>query len=443
MRGLLSGRYRWLICGLLFLATTINYVDRQILSLLKPILDVQLGWTNEQFGLVNSAFQAAYAFGLLGFGWVIDRYGVKLGYAVSITIWSLAAMGHALVSSLGGFLVARVCLGLGEGGNFPSGVKVVATWFPKKERALATSIFIAGSNVGALGAPAFVPWMALTWGWQSPFVAAGLAGLLWLFLWLPLYQSPQKTKGLDAGELSWIHSDESVDQDKSALPWLSLLGYRQTWAFLFAKMLTDPVWWFYLIWLPDYFNVTRHLDIKHSWVHLVTIYSLVTVLSIAGGWFTGKLIQRGWTVTRARKTGMLIYACCVLPVFFTTWVGDWTAVILIGFAGAAHQSWSANLYTTVSDMFPKHAVGSVVGLGSMVGSVSSIFFPLFTGKLLDVFKARGDITGGYTILFGICSMAYLVAFALNHLCAPTFAYIKSGSDVSPNDPMPPEKAVLK
>jgi ACS family hexuronate transporter-like MFS transporter len=432
MNRVFSGRYRWIVCALLFLATTINYVDRQILSLLKPILDVQLGWTNEQFGLVNSAFQAAYAVGLLAFGWLIDRYGTKLGYAVSITAWSFAALGHALVASVSGFFVARVCLGLGEGGNFPCGVKVVATWFPKKERALATSIFIAGSNVGALIAPAFVPWMALTWGWQSPFVAAGVAGLLWLLLWLPLYELPAKMKGLESSELTWIHSDESLAQEEASAPWLSLLGYRQTWSFVFAKMLTDPVWWFYLIWLPDYFNVTRHLDIKHSWVHLFTIYSLVTLLSIGGGWFTGRLIQKGWSITLARKTGMFVFACCVLPVFFTTWVGNWEAVLLIGLAGAAHQAWSANLYTTVSDMFPKHSVASVVGLGSMAGSVTSIFFPYFTGRLLDNFKATGNITGGYTILFGMCSMAYLCAFALNHFFAPNFAFIGDPDQLNSN-----------
>ena len=423
MHRIFPAHYRWVVCALLFLATTINYIDRQILSLLKPILDVKLHWTDTQFGLVNSAFQAAYAVGLLGFGWLIDRYGTKLGYAVSITAWSLAAMGHALVSTLGGFFVARVCLGLGESGNFPCGVKVVATWFPKKERALATSIFIAGSNVGAFIAPACVPWMALTWGWQSPFVAAGMAGLLWLFLWFPFYNVPEKLKGLSEQERQWIYSDESAAQEEAAMPWSDLLRYRQTWSFLLAKMLTDPVWWFYLIWLPDYFNVTRHLDIKHSWVHLFTIYSIVTVLSIGGGWFTGHLIQRGWSVTLARKTGMFIFACCVTPVFFTTWVGNWQAVLLIGLAGAGHQAWSANLFTTVSDMFPKHSVASITGFGTMAGSVTSIFFPYFTGIILDAFKASGNITGGYTILFAICSSAYLIAFAINHLCAPTFTYI--------------------
>ena len=425
MSRLFSGNYRWVVCALLFLATTINYVDRQILSLLKPILDTEIGWSNEDFGLVNSAFQAAYALGLLGFGWLIDKYGAKIGYGLSITAWSFAAMGHALVSTLSGFFVARIMLGLGEGGNFPSAIKVVATWFPKKERALATSIFNAGSNVGALVAPALVPVMVGLWGWQSPFVAAGIAGLLWLFLWVPLYQSPSRLKGLDAKESAWIHSDESVAQEEMKVPWTSLLGYRQTWSFLVAKMLTDPVWWFYLVWLPDYFNASRHLDIKHSWSHLVTIYALVTVLSIIGGWLTGRLIQFGWSVTRARKTGMFIFALCVVPVFFTTQVSDWSAVMLIGLAGAAHQAWSANLYTTVSDMFPRHAVASVVGLGGMAGSLTSIGFPFFTGKLLDAFKAEGNITGGYTILFVGCSTAYLIAFLLNHLLAPNFAFIKN------------------
>ncbi len=415
-----QGRYRWTICALLFFATTINYIDRQILSLLKPILDEQLKWTNEEFGLVNSAFQGAYAIGLLAFGWFIDKYGTKIGYAVSIVAWSVAALGHALVSSVGGFAVARIALGLSEGGNFPSAIKAVALWFPKKERALATSIFNSGTNVGAIIAPAVVPWIAFTWGWQGAFIAAGIAGFLWLFFWIPFYNVPEKIKHMTQSELAHIRSDADEKESTEKIPWLRLLGYRQTWSFIVAKFLTDPIWWFFLIWLPDFFKQTRGLDIKKSWVHLVTIYFIVTVLSVIGGWVTGHLAKIGWTVTRARKTGMFIFALLVLPILAVTTVGDWSAVLLIGLAGAAHQAWSANLFTTVSDMFPKRAVASVIGIGGMAGAVGGMLFPYVTGRLLDAFKASGDVTAGYTILFAVCGFAYLVSFAIHHVLAPRF-----------------------
>ncbi len=417
------GNYRWTICALLFLATTINYIDRQILSLLKEILDKDIGWTNEQFGWVNSAFQLSYGLGLLGFGWFVDRFGTKLGYAVSITAWSFAAASHALVGSVGGFIAARGALGLGEAGNFPSAIKAVALWFPKRERAFATSIFNAGTNAGALVAPAIIPWMAFRWGWQSTFIAAGVAGLLWLFLWIPFYNVPEKSKHLHAAELDLILSDKEVEKPQDKIPWSSLLRYRQTWSFIIAKFLTDPVWWFFLIWLPDYFNQTRGLQIKKSWIHIVTIYGIVTVLSIFGGWITGYLTRNGWTVTRARKTGMFIFALCVLPILVVTRVGDWTAVVLIGLAGAAHQAWSANLFTTVSDMFPKKAVASVVGIGGMAGSAGGFIFPILTGKMLDHFKATSSVTTGYAILFGICAFMYLIAFGLSHLCAPRYEQV--------------------
>src|SRR5450432_1069805 len=281
------GKYRWRICALLFFATTINYIDRQILSLLKPILDGELHWTNSQFGQVNAAFQAAYALGLLGFGAFIDRFGTRVGYALSIAAWSLAAIGHSLVGSVSGFFTARVLLGLGEGGNFPSAIKAVAQWFPKKERALATAIFNSGANVGAIIAPAIIPWLAYTWGWRSAFVAAGLAGLLWLAFWLPLYEIPERTKRVSARELLHIQSDGLNQESVQRIGARRLLRHRQAWAFIVAKFLTDPVWWFFLIWLPDYFKKTRGLSIKNSWVLLVTIYSIVTVLSIFGGWLPG------------------------------------------------------------------------------------------------------------------------------------------------------------
>lgn len=424
------GRYRWLICALLFLATTINYIDRQILSLLKPILDDELKWTNTQFGEVNAAFQGAYAVGLLGFGYLVDRFGTKVGYAVSIAAWSLAAMGHAFVGSVSGFMRARVALGLGEGGNFPSAIKAVALWFPRKERAYATALFNSGTNVGAIVAPAIIPFVAETWGWRSAFIGAGIVGIAWLLLWIPFYEIPERSRRLKAAELAHIQSDHEPEQF-AKMSWLSLLKYRQTWAFVVAKFLTDPVWWFFLIWLPDFFKKTRGLDIKHSWVHLVTIYSIVTALSVVGGWLTGYLVRRGLTQSRARKTGMFVFALLVLPILAVTQVGDWSAVLLIGLAGAAHQAWSANLFTTVSDVFPKRAVASIVGIGGMAGSCGGILFPIYSGKLLDRFQASGNVTAGYGILFAVCASAYLVAFALNHALAPRFEPLLIDEDLRP------------
>ena len=412
--------HRWAVCALLFFATTINYIDRQILSLLKPILDEQLHWTNAEFGMVNSAFQGTYGLSLLGFGWFIDRFGTKIGYAVSIAAWSVAAMGHALVGSVGGFIWARVALGLGEGGNFPAAIKAIALWFPKKERALATSIFNAGTNVGAIVAPAIVPWMAFTWGWQSAFIAAGLAGLVWLFFWIPWFQPPEKMKGLTSQELSLIRSDDAagVSESSEKIHWGQLLGYRQTWAFIIPKLITDPVWWFFLIWLPDFFKQTRGLDIKKSWVLLVTIYSIVTVLSIAGGWVTGHLAKMGWSMNRARKGGMLLFALCVVPILGVTGASDWGAVLLIGLAGAAHQAFSANLFTTVSDSFPKQAVASIIGIGGMAGAIGGMLFPIVTGMLLDSYKASGNVSAGYGILFAFCAGAYLVSLLTLQILNP-------------------------
>ncbi|HEY9489947.1 MAG TPA: MFS transporter [Chryseosolibacter sp.] len=415
-----TGNYRWTICTLLFLATTINYIDRQILSLVKPILDVELGWTNEEFGIVNAVFQGAYGFGLLFFGWFVDRYGAKVGYAVSIIGWSFAAMGHSLVSTVTGFMIARASLGVSEGGNFPSAIKATAQWFPKRERAYATSIFNAGTNVGAIAAPALVPWIAYTWGWQMAFIAAGVAGLLWLFLWIPLYDRPEKAKRLKAAERELIESDREEENEAQKISWLGLLRYRQTWSFIVAKFMTDPVWWFFLIWLPDYFKKTRDLDLKDSWVHLVTIYVIVTILSIFGGWVVGYLNKRGLSITRARKMSMFVFALCVIPIFLVEELGEWGAVFLIGLAGAAHQAWSANLYTTVSDMFPKKAIASVIGIGGMAGATGGMLFPVFSGRLLDNFTAAGNVTAGYTVLFTICAFAYVITFVFHHLLAPKF-----------------------
>lgn len=412
------GNYRWVICGLLFVATTILYIDRQIIALLKGTLDQQLHWTNAQYGLVSGVFQATYGLGLLGYGWFIDRVGVKVGYAVTIAGWSLAAMGHSLVNSANGFIAARGALGFAESGNFPSAIKAVAQWFPKKERAFATSIFNSGANVGPLLAPAIIPWIAEKWGWRSTFILIGCLGILWQAAWWALFDTPERQRRVGAAELEYIRSD-SAEQAGEKVRWSVLLEYRQTWAFVVAKFLTDPVWWFFLFWLPDYFYKSRGLDIKHSWFYIAAIYGIVTVLSNFGGWVTGFLVKQGWSVTRARKTGMIGFAVCVLPICLTTISGNWTAVILIGIAAAAHQAWSANLFTTVSDIFPKKAVASVVGIGGMAGALGGALFPIFAGYLLDRISART----GYTILFGLCSCAYLIAFLLNHLLAPKFETI--------------------
>jgi MFS transporter, ACS family, hexuronate transporter len=423
------GRYRWVICTLIFLATTVNYIDRQILALIKEFLDQELKWSNEQYGLVNSAFQGAYALGMFAFGWFIDRYGTKIGYAVSITMWSVAAVSHSLVGSVTGFFAARAFLGVSEGGNFPAAIKAVALWFPKRERALATAIFNSGTNVGAIIAPALVPPIAIAFGWRAAFVAAGLIGFLWLFLWFPFYEVPEKSTRVSKRELDLINSDRdqpAPGTSETPMGWGRALRHREAWSFIVGKLMTDPVWWFFLTWLPDYFKASRGLDIKHSWIHLVTIYTIITVLSIWGGSLSGTLLKRGWSITRARKTSMFIFALCVLPILWVTRVGDWPAVLLIGLAGAAHQAWSANLFTTTSDLFAKKDVGTIVGLGGMAGAMGGMLFPWFSGRLLDQFKAStGNVTGGYTILFAMCASAYLLAFAVHHLLAPKLEPVAS------------------
>lgn len=408
-------RYRWLICALLFAATTVNYMDRQILSLLKPLLDDQLHWTNSQFGEINAAFQGAYALSYVAFGWFVDRYGVKIGYALSIGAWSLAAAGHGLVGSVPGFTAARVALGLGEGGNFPAAIKTVALWFPRKERALATTLFNSGANVGALLAPATIPPLAAACGWHAPFFVVGVAGIVWLAVWLLVFELPRKSRRLAPTELAYIESDREVDASAPPMRWRDILGYRQTWGYLIARSLTDPVWWFFLIWLPDYFKTTRGLDLKNMGLPLVAIYAIVTVLSIYGGWLGKRLVERGWSVTRTRRATLLAFACCVLPVALATKLPLWGAVALIGIAGAAHQAWSATLYTTVSDIFPKRAVASLIGLGGLLGSCAGMVFPIVCGRILDHLGAPG-----YVLLFAYCGVAYLIAFAVNRALCPDY-----------------------
>jgi len=392
---------RWAVCALLFAALLLNYLDRQILSLLKPLLDEEFQWSNWQFGLINSVFQGAYAVSLLFWGWLMDRRALRTLFAVAVAVWSLAAMGHTLVATVAGFVVMRLLLGLGEGGCFPGAIKATGEWFPPRERSLATSVFNSGANVASVLAPALIPWIALRWGWQASFVIPGVAGLVLAAVWLGWYRpaAPSGTGEKTAKKISWG----------------TLLRVRQTWAFIAAKFLTDPVWWFLLIWLPDYFNRTRGLPLRESWVYLVGIYAIITALSVVGGWITGYLIGKGWSVTRARKTGMLIFALLVLPICFVSLAGDWLAVLLIGLAGAAHQAWSANLFTTVSDIFPDEAVASVVGIGGMAGAIGGMLFPLACGLILDLYPSVA-----YAILFVGCGLAYLIAFGLNHLLAPSF-----------------------
>jgi len=408
------GRFRWTVCALLFFATTINYIDRQILGLLAPDLEKVIGWTEIEYGYIVTAFQAAYALGLVIFGRLIDRFGTKIGYAVSITIWSIAAMGHALVSTAFGFGAARFLLGLGEAGNFPAAIKAVAEWFPKKERALATGIFNSGANIGAVVAPIVVPWLTVNYGWYGAFVATGAIGFFWLLFWFLLYARPEEKKGLSPEELTYIQSDPA-DGSSAKIPWLSLLKFRQTWAFILGKFLTDPIWWFYLYWLPKFLNKNYGLTLTKLGLPLIVIYTMTSIGSIGGGWLSSAFIKRGWPVHRSRRMVMLICALCVVPIIFASQVTElWEAVLLIGLAAAAHQGWSANLFTTASDMFPKRAVGSVTGLGGMAGSVGGMLFAASAGYILD-------FTGSYLTLFIISGSAYLLALGIIQLLVPRMA----------------------
>ena len=411
---------RWWICLIVFLATMIIYSDRQFLSLLKSTLAVQIHWTDSQFAGVNACFLGAYAFGLLFFGRIIDRVGVKAGYAATVLLWSLAALSHTLVNSVGGFMAARIFLGLSEAGNFPAAVKTIAQWFPQAERAFATALFNSGANVGAILAPLLVAWLLQFSTWHAPFFVAGVAGLAWVIAWWTFYSPPEKHPRISPSELAYIRSDSIAPQQNALpVPWLQLFHYPQAWSFIVAKFLTDPVWFFLLFWLPDYFKKTRGLDIKASWPHLMTIYAIVTVLSLAGGYLPGYLLRHGWSVTRARKTSLFLYALGVLPVLAVTFAGDWTTVILIGLVGAAHQSWSANLFTTLSDMFPRHTIASLVGIGSTAGAIGSMLFQYICGQVMEHFTTD-HAQGGYFLLFIYAAFAYLIAFGLQHLLAPRF-----------------------
>ena len=406
------GRYRWVICALLFFATTVNYVDRQVLGILSKDLKVAIGWSEVDYGNIVAAFNAAYAFGLLLAGRLMDRIGTRVGYALAIIFWSLAAMGHALARTPFGFGVARAALGIGEAGNFPAAIKTVAEWFPKKERAFATGIFNAGSNVGAIVAPLTVPWIATHLGWRWAFVITGAIGLLWLVFWLPLYRRPELHPKVSKAELDHIQSDPP-DPPAVKVPWVSLIPHRQTSAFAIGKYLTDPIWWFYLYWIPNFFRDNHKLDLTTIGPPLIAIYLIADIGSIGGGWLSSMFIKRGWSINRSRKTAMLICALAVTPIVFAANVKNlWVAVMLIGIAAAAHQGWSCNLFTTTSDMFPRQAVGSVVGLGGMAGALGGATMAVATGYIL---QSTGN---NYSIIFMIAGTAYLVALSIIHLLAP-------------------------
>ncbi len=405
-----ASHYRWWICGLLFFATTINYMDRQVIGVLKPELQARLGWNEIDYSNIVFAFQLTYAFGYLLAGRVMDKIGVRIGFALAAGLWSLAAMGHALVRTVMGFALARAGLGLTEGGNFPGAVKAVTEWFPKKERALATGIFNAGSNVGAMITPLAVPWLTVKFGWQAAFLATGALGFLWLVGWWLMYRSPDRHPRVSAAELAYIRSDPADPVVR--IPWLTLLRHRQVWAFAIGMAMTSPVWWFYLYWIPDFLNKRHGLNLLRLGPPLVVIYLMADVGSIAGGWISSALIKRKWSVNAGRKTAMLLCALCVVPVFAASSVSSlWPAVILVGLAAAAHQGWSANLYTLVSDTVPQQAVSSVVGIGGMAGSIGGMFVAKLAGYVLEW-------THSYVPLFIIASTAYLVAFIIIHLINP-------------------------
>lgn len=412
--------YRWRVVALLFCATTINYLDRQVLGLLKPTLEADFGWSESDFSHIVMAFQTAYAISLIGFGAIIDKIGTKIGYVISVVVWSIAAMLHAVATGTFSFGLMRAILGLGEAGNFPVAIKATAEWFPKKERALATGIFNSGANIGAVVAPIMVPWILGAYGWQEAFLITGAIGFVWLIFWWFYYEVPAKQNRINQAEFDYIHSDNEPDTSKEApVKWLQLFKVRQTWAFVFGKMLTDPIWWFFLYWLPSYFAEAFKLNLSKPSPELVIVYTATTIGSIGGGYLSGYFIKKGWPVFRARKTSMLIFAFLVTPIMLAQYTTNiWQAVILISLAAAAHQAWSANIFTTASDMFPKKAVSSVVGIGGMAGSVGGILFPLLVGIILDNYKAAGNIGGGYNVIFIICGFAYLLAWGVMHVFSP-------------------------
>ncbi|NRF38378.1 MFS transporter [Pedobacter foliorum] len=446
------GNYRWRICALLFFATTVNYLDRQVLSLLKPHLEEIFGWSNSDYANIASVFQFTYAISMLFAGRIIDKLGTKKGYAWAIIIWSIGAIIHAFAIPIGqgvstvlgfmgigvasvsivGFMVSRAVLGFGEAGNFPAAIKATAEYFPKKERSFATGFFNGGTNIGAVLAPLSVPFIAAKWGWEAAFFFIGAIGFIWLIFWYKYYDKAEDQKRLSAEELAYIRSDDEVDssgnviEDTAKVSWFKLLTYRQTWAFAIGKFMTDGVWWFFLFWLPAYLKDQYGMMDTQIMLPLAVLYSMTMFGSVGGGWFPMYFIKKGLEPYDGRMKAMLVIAIFPLVVLAAQPLGHisfWFPVLLIGVGASAHQAWSANLFTTVSDMFPKKAIGSVVGIGGMIGGLGGVFMTKLGGGLFDHYKALGHIETGYTIMFTICALAYLVAWVLMKTLVPKYKLI--------------------
>lgn len=409
---------RWWICALLFFATTINYIDRQVLAILAPTLQNEIGWTEVEYGYIVTAFQFSYAIGLLLAGKFIDYLGTKKGYVISIVIWSLAAIGHAVARTPLGFGVARLFLGIGESGNFPAAIKTISEWFPRKERALATGIFNSGSNIGAIVAPLLVPVIALHYGWKWAFIATGLLGFVWLFFWIKMAGKPEGHPGVNVAELALIESDGKEELEKQASLW-EIIKTRKVWAIAIGKFLTDPIWWFFLYWLPKFLNTTYGLQLDKIGLPLITAYLIADVGSIGGGWLSSKFIKMGWTINAARKTTLLICALMVIPIYWASGISDvWPAMLLIGLGMAAHTGWSANMYTMATDFFPKQDVGTVVGFIGMAGAIGGMLMASATGHLLEA-------TGSYKGIFIIAASAYSLALVIIQILVPNIDSVKS------------------
>lgn len=398
------GRYRWRIVALLFFATTINYIDRQVLGILAPVLQSELGWTEASYGYIISVFQVAYAIGLLTSGRLLDKIGTRMGYSIAVTLWSLAEMLHAAFRNAAFFAGARFLLGLGEAANFPAAVKSVAEWFPKKERALATGIFNSGSNVGAIIAPIAVPWIALNWSWEWAFISSGLLGFIWLIFWLIVYKKPENHPKVSSAELEYIHSDSSDEVEDKQIPWKEFFTHRETIGICGSLFLTAPIWWFFLYWLPKFLNSNMHVSLANISLPLIIVYVVSDVGSILGGWISSQLIKGGKDPVAARKLTILILAFLVVPVFFASLTDSlWISVALIALATFAHQGYAANVFTLISDVYPKNAVASMTGLGLFAGSIGGVLFSSFVGLVLQH-------TGSYVVIFGIASVAYLISW---------------------------------
>jgi MFS transporter, ACS family, hexuronate transporter len=416
------GRYRWVICALLFAATAINYIDRQTIGVLKPTLQAELKWSESSYADIVFWFQCAYAIGYLGFGPIIDRIGARLGYAVAFLVWTLSHIAHGFVHTITQFALARFTLGLGESGGFPSSLKATSEWFPQQERALAVGVFNAGSNIGAIVTPLVVPAITLAWGWRAAFVVTGVATSVWLIAWLAMYRSPSVHKKVSPAELSYIQSGEgAAPATAKSISWLKLLRLRETWAYALGKFLTDPIWWLYLFWLPDFLSKRYHLDLQTFGPPLVAIYLLSDIGSVAGGWASSRLMKSGRTANAARKITMSVCALAVIPIVIAQFVSQlWVAVVIIGLATAAHQAWSANLMTLPSDLFPRAAVGSVVGIGGMAGAVGGMLMSKYNGYILDVF-------GSYQPIFALAGGAYIVGIVVIHSLTPRLTRVSEAA----------------